>query len=208
VPRLLPRHGDPAAQPPVHGPRRQEPRELSPLNRPGQRAVTDWERRLSAGFARRGLDAPGVRSLRWSRATAHAAPPGGRPRMCPLRRLPEKNVPNGAGFSSAFKERQRVHSRTMHPRCRDAEGGRKDKPGGMFFDGNRLSSPDAADAASSRDGAEPAGNPAIPVSRASARRRMHLLATPLQRCRASAGAPRPEPRRRKRPMTGALRSRR
>jgi hypothetical protein len=54
--------------------------------------------------------------LRWSRATAHAAPAGGRLPLCPC------------------------------------------------------ASPGDADAASSRDGAEPAGKPAVPVSRASATR--------------------------------------
>jgi hypothetical protein len=58
---------------------------------------------------------PPARDLRrGSRAVAHAAPPGGRPRLCPL------------------------------------------------------ISPDAADAASSRVGGEPAGKPAVPVRRAGA----------------------------------------
>ncbi len=30
-----------------------------------------------------------------------------------LRRLPESNIPNGAGFPSAFAKRQRVHSRSL-----------------------------------------------------------------------------------------------
>ncbi len=32
-----------------------------------------------------------------------------------LRRLPETNIPNGAGFSSAFAKRQRAHSRALCP---------------------------------------------------------------------------------------------
>ncbi len=32
-----------------------------------------------------------------------------------VRRLPETNIPNGAGFSPGFKERQRAHSRALCP---------------------------------------------------------------------------------------------
>jgi hypothetical protein len=74
----------------------------------------------SAGFqpaSRAGGSRPPARDPpRWGRASAHAAPPGGRLRLCPC------------------------------------------------------ASPGDADAALSRDGAEPAGKPALPVSRASARR--------------------------------------
>jgi hypothetical protein len=86
---------------------------VSPQNRPGQRAVTDWERRLSAGFARRGLDAPGVRSAALEQGERLCRAAGRRLRWCPC------------------------------------------------------ASPGDADAASSHDGAEPAGKPALPVSRAS-----------------------------------------
>jgi len=79
--------------------------------------VSHWERRLSAGFARRGLDAPGARP---------AALEGQLPT---IRRLMAARAP------------------ALVP-----------------------ASPDAADAASSRDGDEPAGKPALPVSREMARR--------------------------------------
>jgi hypothetical protein len=54
-----------------------------------------------------------------------------------LRRLPEKNIPNGAGFLFGFKARRQVHSELCNCR-RNAEAEQKDQQGGMFFDRNRL----------------------------------------------------------------------
>jgi len=53
------------------------------------------------------------------------------------RRLPEKNIPDRAGYSFVFKERQQTYSRTMQllSRRRRRE---KDKLDGIFFDRNRL----------------------------------------------------------------------
>ncbi len=42
-----------------------------------------------------------------------------------LRRLPETNIPNGAGFSSAFAKRQRVHSRSMYALPRQSRRARR-----------------------------------------------------------------------------------
>ncbi len=42
-----------------------------------------------------------------------------------LRRLPETNIPNGAGFSSAFAKRQRVHSRSLYALPRQSRRARK-----------------------------------------------------------------------------------
>ncbi len=43
----------------------------------------------------------------------------------PLRRLPETNIPNGAGFSLACKERQRAHSRALCPLPRRRRRGKR-----------------------------------------------------------------------------------
>ena len=54
-----------------------------------------------------------------------------------LRRLPEKNIPECAGFSFVFKARQPAHSKLCNG-WHNAEDARKDKPAGMFFDRNRF----------------------------------------------------------------------
>jgi len=54
-----------------------------------------------------------------------------------LRRLPEKHVPECAGFSYAFKARRPAHSKLCNG-WRNAEGGRKDRQAGICFDRNRL----------------------------------------------------------------------
>jgi hypothetical protein len=51
--------------------------------------------------------------------------------------LPEKNIPNGAGFLFGFKARRQAHSELCNCR-RNAEAEQKDQQGGMFFDRNRL----------------------------------------------------------------------
>jgi len=57
--------------------------------------------------------------------------------LAELRRLPEKDIPDCAGFSFAFKARQPAHSALCNS-WRNAEGGRKDKQAGISFDKNCL----------------------------------------------------------------------
>jgi hypothetical protein len=55
-----------------------------------------------------------------------------------LRRLPENDIPDCAGFLLAFKARKPAHSELCNG-FRNAEGGQKSKQEGMSFDRNRLS---------------------------------------------------------------------
>ena len=54
-----------------------------------------------------------------------------------LARLPDTFLPDDAGFTFAFKEGWREHSRLCDRRL-DTEGGRQRKSGGMKVDKNRL----------------------------------------------------------------------
>jgi hypothetical protein len=51
--------------------------------------------------------------------------------------LPEKKMPDGAGFLFAFKARQQAHSGLCNG-WRNAEGEQRDQQDGIFFDRNRL----------------------------------------------------------------------
>jgi hypothetical protein len=109
-----------------------------------RRAGSDWDRRLSAGCACRGLDAPGARSA--------AREPGG----CPW---------GAAGRTTAHvpSDQLRRRRRGIEPRRRRA-GWKAGDPGQP-----RRRRPAGKPAIPvSRVGAEPAGKPAIPVSRAGA----------------------------------------
>ncbi len=57
-----------------------------------------------------------------------------------LRRLPEKMIPDCAGFLFGFKARQQAHSELCNG-WGNAEAGHKDQQDGIFFDRNRLSPP-------------------------------------------------------------------
>jgi hypothetical protein len=187
------------------------------------RSAADWERRLSAGFARRGLDAPGARSAAREpggcpcraagRKTAHVLSDQPRRRrrgIEPRRRRagwkagdPGQPRTGSAGFQPASRAGGSM------PPARDLRRGSRAvahaaPPGGRLRMCS-LISPDAADAASSRGkpavGAEPAGKPAIPVSRGLGAPAFSRLRAPGARCprRAicGAGAGRlPMPRRR------------
>jgi len=59
-------------------------------------------------------------------------------KVMPFRRLPEKKIPDCAGFLFGFKARQQGHSELCN--CwGNAEGEQKDQQDGIFFDRNRLS---------------------------------------------------------------------
>jgi len=52
--------------------------------------------------------------------------------------LPEKKIPDCAGFLFGFKARKQAHSELCN--CwSNAEAGQKDQQDGIFFDRNRLS---------------------------------------------------------------------
>jgi hypothetical protein len=250
-----------------------------PAGKPAIPVAADWERRLSAGFACRGLDAPGARSAarepggwpcraagrttahvpsyrprrrrrgieprrrragwkagdpgqprtgsagfqpasraggsmppardlrRGSRAVGHAAPPGGRPRMCPLISPDAADAassrvgaePAGKPAIPVAADWERRLSAGFACRGLDAPGARSAarEPGGWPCRAAGrttahvpLIGPDAADAASSRVGAEPAGKPAIPVSRGLGAPAFSRLRVPGARCprRAICGA--------------------
>jgi hypothetical protein len=183
------------------------------------RSAADWERRLSAGFACRGLDAPGARSAAREpggcpcraagRTTAHVA--SYRPRR---RRRGIEPRRRRAGWKAGDPGQPRTGSAGFQPASR---AGGSMPPARDLRRGSRavahaappggrprmcpLIGPDAADAASSRVGAEPAGKPAIPVSRGLGAPAFSRLRVPGARCprRAicGAGAGRlPMPRRR------------
>ncbi len=57
-----------------------------------------------------------------------------------LRRLPEKKIPDCAGFLIGFKARQQAHSALCNG-WGNAEAGQKDQQDGILFDRNRLSQP-------------------------------------------------------------------
>jgi putative flippase GtrA len=61
--------------------------------------------------------------------------------MPQVRQVPEKNIPDCAGFLFGFKARRQAHSELCNGR-RNAEAEQKDKQGGTFFDRNRPSLPD------------------------------------------------------------------
>jgi hypothetical protein len=179
-----------------------------PAGKPAIPVAADWERRLSAGFACRGLDAPGARSAAREpggcpcraagRTTAHV--PSDQPRR---RRRGVEPRRRRAGWKAGDPGQPRTGSAGFQPASRAGgsmppardlrRGSRAVAHGAPPGGGPRmcpLISPDAADAASSRVGAEPAGKPAIPVSRGLGAPAFSRLRVPGARCprRAICGA--------------------